>query len=174
VKALNLRCSRILADIARDRAVCLQEVVDLIAEAIRHFESLGSFRKRAPPSWCGSPPASSSTGRYSLKNSHARTSSRNPWAVVPDVRLFLICSIDFIVSVGLSAEVSLSNLPVTLGSMLAKLGPANGHTRDRKVALTDVKRVLPRSRSGAILQWISVAFLIVYTLVCVLQGSPTG
>jgi len=78
--------------------------------------------------------------------------------------IFLICSIDFIISVGLSTEVSLSNLPVTLGSMLAKLDSK----QDILVigtAFTDPRII------GTLLfehlQGISIAFLIVYTLMCV-------
>jgi hypothetical protein len=35
--------------------------------------------------------------------------------------IFLICSVDFIISVGLTSSLSLSNLPATLGSLLSNL-----------------------------------------------------
>ncbi|MDH3252793.1 MAG: hypothetical protein OEM41_08375 [Ignavibacteria bacterium] len=82
------------------------------------------------------------------------------------IAIFLQCSIDFIISVGLSRDVSAGNFPVTLGSVLAKL--------DSKQDILAIGRVL--SDPGYIddlflhnLQGISAAFAIVFTLVCVYQ-----
>jgi ABC-type dipeptide/oligopeptide/nickel transport system permease subunit len=80
------------------------------------------------------------------------------------VTLFLQCSIDFIVSVGLSTDVSLANFPLTLGSLLANI--------DSKQDILAISNLvtdpgyLP-SIFTRHLQGISVAFCIVFTLLCV-------
>ncbi len=80
------------------------------------------------------------------------------------VTIFLQCSIDFIVSVGLSTDVSLANLPLTLGSLLANI--------DSKQDILAVSNLI--TDPGYIttivvrhLQGITVAFCIVFTLLCV-------
>ncbi len=77
--------------------------------------------------------------------------------------IFLQCSIDFIVSVGLSTDVSLTNFPLTLGSLLA-----NVDSKQDILALSNlftdptyVTEILLRH-----LQGVSVAFCIIYTLIC--------
>ncbi len=82
--------------------------------------------------------------------------------------IFLQCSIDFIISVGLSTDVSLSNFPVTLGGLLATL--------DSKQDILAISMALqhPGYLSNLFfrhLQGISVAFSIVYTLVCAYKIS---
>ncbi|RMF56578.1 MAG: hypothetical protein D6748_13145, partial [Calditrichaeota bacterium] len=78
------------------------------------------------------------------------------------------CSIDFIISVGLSTEVSSVNLPVTLGSLLAKI--------DSKQDILAIGHTL--MNPGYIgnlffehLQGITVAFLIVFSLICMYKIS---
>lgn len=80
------------------------------------------------------------------------------------VSTFLQCSIDFIISVGLSTDVSLSNFPLTLGSLLARL--------DSKQDILAVSNLF--SDPGYLpmlfvrhLQGLSVAFCIVFTLLCI-------
>ena len=82
------------------------------------------------------------------------------------IAIFLLCSVDFIISVGLSTDVSSVNLPVTLGSLLAKI--------DSKQDILAIGHSL--SHFGYVLrlpfehlQGISVAFIIVFTLVCMYQ-----
>ena len=82
--------------------------------------------------------------------------------------IFLQCSIDFIVSVGLSREVSLSNFPVTLGGLLASL--------DSKQDILAISTLFSNPAyvvrlATTHLQGISVAFAIVFTLVCVYKVS---
>jgi ABC-type dipeptide/oligopeptide/nickel transport system permease subunit len=78
--------------------------------------------------------------------------------------IFLQCSIDFIVSVGLSTDVSLSNVPLTLGSLLASL--------DSKQDILAISNLwsdpgyLPMILVKHLLG-ITVAVLIVFTLLCV-------
>lgn len=78
--------------------------------------------------------------------------------------LFLQCSIDFIISVGLSTDVSLSNLPLSLGSMLAKL--------DSKQDILAISNIFtnPAYISDLLtvhLQGISVAFVLIYSLISI-------
>jgi ABC-type dipeptide/oligopeptide/nickel transport system permease subunit len=158
-EALTSDTSLILATSLVTALFVFQEVVDLIRERIRHFESLEFVSALLV---CGIPSRVIINREILLKNSM-------PYLVQKSVALFgraifLICSIDFIVSVGLSAEVSLSNLPVTLGSMLAKLD-SKQDILAIGTAFTDL-RVVP-TLFVEHLQGISVAFLIVYTLLCV-------
>ena len=158
-EALTSDTSLILATSLVTALFVFQEVVDLIRERIRHFESLEFVSALLV---CGIPSRVIINREILLKNSL-------PYLVQKSVALFgraifLICSIDFIVSVGLSAEVSLSNLPVTLGSMLAKLD-SKQDILAIGTSFTDL-RVVP-TLFVEHLQGISVAFLIVYTLLCV-------
>jgi hypothetical protein len=78
--------------------------------------------------------------------------------------IFLQASIDFIVSVGLSTDVSLSNFPATLGNLLA--------TIDSKQDILAISVLFDDPSYLAVLplrhaQGLSVAFLIVFTLYCV-------
>jgi ABC-type dipeptide/oligopeptide/nickel transport system permease subunit len=82
------------------------------------------------------------------------------------VVILLQCSIDFIISVGLSTDVSVSNFPITLGNLLAKLDSkqdilALGSTL---IHPTYASRILFQH-----LQGVSVAFIIVFTLLCIFQ-----
>jgi hypothetical protein len=74
--------------------------------------------------------------------------------------------VDFIISVGLSTDVSSVNLPVTLGSLLAKIDSkqdilAIGYS------LTHLGYIIRLPFEH--LQGISVSFIIVFTLVCMYQ-----
>ncbi|MCK5571123.1 MAG: hypothetical protein KAJ12_00110, partial [Bacteroidetes bacterium] len=78
--------------------------------------------------------------------------------------IFLQCSIDFIISVGLSIDVSLANFPGTLGSLLASLDSKQDILAISTVFtdITYIGRLLTTH-----LQGVSVAFIIVFTLICV-------
>lgn len=78
--------------------------------------------------------------------------------------IFLQCSVDFILSVGLSTKVSAVNFPVTLGNLLARIDSkqdilAIGHT------------IMNPSYFSYLffehLQGITIAFLIVFSLLCI-------
>lgn len=80
------------------------------------------------------------------------------------VSIFLQCSIDFIVSVGLSTDVSLVNFPTTLGNLLA-----NNDSKQDILALSNLftnPAYLPDILMQH-LQGISVAFCIVFSLLCI-------
>jgi ABC-type methionine transport system permease subunit len=80
--------------------------------------------------------------------------------------IFLQCSIDFVLSVGLSTDVSAVNFPVTLGSLLATLD-SKQDILAIGTAMTDPSYI------GFLftrhLQGVSVAFAITFTLLCVHQ-----
>ncbi len=82
--------------------------------------------------------------------------------------IFLQCSVDFILSVGLSTTVSSVNLPATLGSFLAKT--------DSKQDILAIGYALlhPSHLSGLLfehLQGLSIAFIIVYSLFSIFKIS---
>ena len=82
--------------------------------------------------------------------------------------IFLQCTIDFIISVGLSTQISSVNLPTTLGSLLAKI--------DSKQDILAIGNTLtnPGYFSHIFfehLQGVTVAFLIVFSLLCIYKIS---
>jgi ABC-type dipeptide/oligopeptide/nickel transport system permease subunit len=136
-----------------------QEVVDLIRERVKHYEQLEFVNALLV---CGVPPRVIINKEILLKNSLAHLVQKS--VSLFGRAIFLLCSIDFIISVGLSTEVNLVNLPTTLGSMLANL--------DSKQDILVVGSVVTDpSMFGSLffehLQGVSVAFLIVYSLLCI-------
>jgi ABC-type dipeptide/oligopeptide/nickel transport system permease subunit len=136
-----------------------QEVADLIRERVRHYEQLEFVNALLV---CGVPPRVIINREILLKNSLAHLIQKS--VSLFGRAIFLICSIDFIISVGLSTEVNLVNLPTTLGSMLANL--------DSKQDILVIGSVLSDpGMFGSLffehLQGVSVAFLIVYSLICI-------
>jgi ABC-type dipeptide/oligopeptide/nickel transport system permease subunit len=84
------------------------------------------------------------------------------------ISVFLLCSIDFIISVGLSTEVSLINFQITLGSLLAKM--------DSKQDILAISHLFsdPSYFPNLLfrhLQGISTGFIIVFTLICIYKIS---
>ncbi|MCF8305928.1 MAG: hypothetical protein K9I71_05965 [Ignavibacteriales bacterium] len=84
------------------------------------------------------------------------------------ITIFLQCSVDFIISVGLSTDISAANLPVTLGSLLAKM--------DSKQDVLAVSNIWTDpfyifELFFVHLQGISIAFLIVFTLFSIYKIS---
>jgi len=137
------------------------EVFDLLRDRITHFIRRDFFNAMRV---CGI-----SEG-YIINREIIWRSSRihiiNKLIAIFGISIFLLCSVDFIISVGLSTDVSSVNLPVTLGSLLAKIDSkqdilAIGHSLSH---LGYVVR-LPFEH----LQGITVAFIIVFTLVCMYQ-----
>jgi ABC-type dipeptide/oligopeptide/nickel transport system permease subunit len=135
-----------------------QEVVDLIRDRVRHYEQLEFVNALLV---CGIPPRVIINREILLKNSIVHLVQKS--VSLFGRAIFLICSIDFIISVGLSTEVNLVNLPTTLGSMLANLDSkqdilviGSAFTEPGMLASLFVEH----------LQGVSVAFLIVYTMLC--------
>ena len=139
------------------------EVVDLVRERIAYYNKLDFFQAML---CCGIKEGRIINREILWKNSRAHLLHK--MISLFGTTVFLQCSIDFIVSVGLSTDVSLSNFPVTLGSLLAKL--------DSKQDILAVGTVLTNIANASALpfqhlQGISVAFIIVFTLICVYKIS---
>jgi ABC-type dipeptide/oligopeptide/nickel transport system permease subunit len=139
------------------------EVSDLIRERIEHFNK----RDFVPALLCCGVKESRIINIEILwKNSRAHLLHK--LVAIFGISIFLQCSIDFIISVGLTTDVSSTNFPSTLGSVLAKM--------DSKQDILAVSTVLvnPSYLPNLLtnhLQGISVAFIIVFTLLCMYQIS---
>ena len=139
------------------------EVADLVEERINHFKALDFY----PAMMC----CGISEFRiihveilWRCSGSHLLQRAMSMFGTA----LFLQCSVDFIVSVGLSTDVSLSNFPSTLGSLLARLDSkqdilAFGTAFMRPSYLFEI----PFQH----LQGLSTAFFIVYTLLCSFRAA---
>jgi ABC-type dipeptide/oligopeptide/nickel transport system permease subunit len=143
--------------------VVFQEVSDVIRERIRHYMQMDFVNALLV---CGVPEFTIINREILRKNSMAHLVQKG--VALFGTAIFLVCSIDFIISVGLSNDVSLSNFPPTLGSMLATL--------DSKQDILVIGTALsdPAVASTLLfehLQGIGVAFLIVFTLLCVYRIS---
>lgn len=139
------------------------EISDLVRERITYFRRRDFYNAMLV---CGIPEWQIVNREILWKNSVAHIF--NKLIAVFGITVFLLCSIDFIVSVGLSTSVSAVNLPVTLGSLLAKI--------DSKQDILAIGYFI--THPGYFpklffehLQGITVAFLIVFTLVCVYKIS---
>lgn len=80
------------------------------------------------------------------------------------VTLFLLCSVDFIVSVGLSADVQAVNMPATLGNVLARLDSK------QDILMLGVAFLRPAEWPSLFfrhLQGLSAAFLLVFSLLSI-------
>jgi ABC-type dipeptide/oligopeptide/nickel transport system permease subunit len=140
---------------------CSLEVIDLVTERIMHYRKSDYFHAML---CCGIKESRIINVEILWKNSlsHMLHKLVSLFGVV----ILLQCSIDFIISVGLSTDVSLSNFPVTLGSLLAKLDSKQDILAMGSILLDPVyaSRILFQH-----LQGVSVAFIIVFTLLCVFQ-----
>lgn len=139
------------------------EIVDLIRERINYYKRLDFYNAMLV---CGIREGRIINREILWKNSLSHIF--NKLISIFGVTVFLLCSIDFIISVGLSTDVSSVNLPVTLGSLLARIDSkqdilAIGHTFTNP-------GYFPRL-FFAHLQGITVAFLIVFTLLCIYKIS---
>lgn len=139
------------------------EIVDLVRERIAYYNKLDFVQAML---CCGIKESRIINREILWKNSRAHLLHK--MISIFGVAIFLQCSIDFIISVGLSTDVSLSNFPPTLGSLLAKL--------DSKQDILAIGTVFsdPMNLRALLfehLQGLSIAFLIVFTLVCVYRVS---
>lgn len=139
------------------------EISDLMLERIDHFRKTDFYNASRV---CGIPEFYTINFDILYKNSWIHLF--NKLIAVFGMAIFLICSIDFIVSVGLSTDVNAINLPSTLGSMLAQI--------DSKQDILAIGSTLtnPSYFPNLFLrhlQGISVAFTIVFTLFSVYKIS---
>ncbi len=132
------------------------EVVDLLRERIVYFRQsdfYNAMRVSGISEW--------RIINYDILWKNSRIHILNKMIAVFSSAIFLQCSVDFIVSVGLSTRVNAVNLPVTLGSLLANI--------DSKQDILAIGFSLthPSYLPNLLflhLQGLSVAFVIVFTL----------
>lgn len=139
------------------------EIVDLVRERISYYNKLDFFQAML---CCGVKESRIINREILWKNSRAHLLHK--LVSISGTAVFLQCSIDFVISVGLSTDVSLSNFPVTLGNLLAKL--------DSKQDILAIGRAFSgitqlQSLLFQHLQGITVAFIIIFTLFCVYKIS---
>jgi ABC-type dipeptide/oligopeptide/nickel transport system permease subunit len=134
------------------------DVADLIAERIGHFKKLDFVDAML---CCGIPEHRIINVEILRKNSLAHLVHKA--VAVFGMAIFLQCSIDFIISVGLSTEVSSVNFPVTLGSLLARMDSKQDILAISMVFshVSYVETLFTRH-----LQGLNIAGMIVYTLIC--------
>jgi ABC-type dipeptide/oligopeptide/nickel transport system permease subunit len=134
------------------------ELVDLMRDRIGHYRASDFYNAMRV---CGITERRIVNFHILWRNS--RVHIFNKLISVFGMAVFLQCSVDFIISVGLTLDVSSVSLPPTLGSVLAKIDSkqdilAIGYTVTHPAYLP--KLVFRH------LQGLTAAFLIVYTLLC--------
>jgi ABC-type dipeptide/oligopeptide/nickel transport system permease subunit len=139
------------------------EVSDLIQERIQHYKKSDFYSAMLS---CGIKESRIINREILLKNSLPHILHK--LISIFGITIFLLCSIDFVISVGLSTDVSLSNFPPTLGSLLAKMD-SKQDILAIGTFLTDLS-YFPKLFFEH-LQGVSVAFSIVFTLLCVYKIS---
>lgn len=140
-----------------------QEVVDLMLERVEHYKKLDFYSAMLV---CGISESRIINSDILWKNS--RIHIFNKLISVFGMAIFLQCSVDFIISVGLSTSISLVDLPSTLGTLLAHIDSkqdilAIGHTITNPFYF---KNLFFKH-----LQGVTVAFLLVFTLLSVYKIS---
>lgn len=139
------------------------EVVDLMRERIDYYKKLDFYSAMLV---CGI--SESRIINFDILWKNSRIHIFNKLISVFGIAVFLQCSVDFIISVGLSTGVSSVNMPITLGSLLAKIDSkqdilAIGHTLTHPGYLGNI--------FFEHLQGVTVAFLIVFTLLSIFNIS---
>ncbi len=143
--------------------VVFPELGDLLLERIAYFQKSDFFDAMRV-----SGVRDSQIINYDILFKNSRVHILNKLIAVFGMTFFLLISVDFIVSVGLSQSVSLVNMPKTLGNILAHI--------DSKQDILAIGRVL--SHPGQFislffthLQGVSVAFIIVFSLLALYKIS---
>lgn len=135
------------------------EILDLISERIQYYRQSDFFNAMLV---CGIKERVIINSEILLKNSLGHI--LNKLIALFGSTIFLQCSVDFIISVGLSTKVSAVNFPITLGNLLARIDSkqdilAIGHTLMNPTYFTHL--------FFEHLQGISIAFIIVFSLLCI-------
>lgn len=137
----------------------VNELIDLMRDRIEHFRKLDFYNAMQV---CGI--AEHRIINFDILWKNSRIHIFNKLISVFGSAIFLQCSVDFIISVGLSTQVNAVTLPVTLGSLLAKI--------DSKQDILAIGNTLtnplyfPNLFFGHLLG-VTVAFLIVFSLMCI-------
>ena len=137
------------------------EIVDMLRERIAYYRTLDYYDAMLV---CGIKESRIINHEIILKNSLAHL--LNKLIYLFGITIFLQCSVDFIISIGLTQEASTVNFPYTLGSLLAKIDSkqdilAIGYT------LTNPEYI--RNLFFQHLQGITIAIIIIFSLFCIYQ-----
>jgi ABC-type methionine transport system permease subunit len=135
------------------------ELVDLMRDRIDHFSRLDFYSAMRV---CGV--SESRVINFDILWKNSRLHILNKLIAVLGYAVFLQCSVDFIISVGLSTDVNEASLPATLGSLLAAI--------DSKQDILAIGYTLTHPGYAgqlffAHLQGLTVAFCIVFSLVSI-------
>jgi ABC-type dipeptide/oligopeptide/nickel transport system permease subunit len=135
------------------------EMADCMRERIEHYQKLDFYNAMRV---CGIPEGRIINFNILWKNS--RIHIFNKLISVLGAAVFLQCSVDFIISVGLSAKANEVTLPATLGNLLANI--------DSKQDILAIGNTLTHpAYAGHLffehLQGVTVAFCIVFSLLCI-------
>ena len=136
-----------------------QEIVDLMLERVEHFRKSDFYQAMLVRGV-----AERRIINYDILWMNSRIHIFNKLIAIFGMAVFLQCSVDFIISVGLSTTLSSVNLPSTLGTLLANI--------DSKQDILAIGNTLMNpSYIGKIffehLQGVTVAFLIVFSLLSI-------
>ncbi len=135
------------------------ELTDCMRERIEHYQKLDFFNAMRV---CGI--AEYRIINFNILWKNSRIHIFNKLISVLGIAVFLQCSVDFIVSVGLSTKANEVSLPMTLGNLLANI--------DSKQDILAVGNTLMHPSYVTHLffehlQGMTVAFLIVFSLLCI-------
>ena len=135
------------------------EMADCMRERIDHYQKLDFYNAMRV---CGV--SQSRIINFNILWKNSRIHIFNKLISVMGIAVFLQCSVDFIISVGLSTQANQVTLPITLGSLLANL--------DSKQDILAVGNTLTHPLYFPHLffehlQGLTVAFLIVFSLLCI-------
>ena len=141
----------------------VNELVDLMRDRIEHFKKLDFYNAMRV---CGI--SENRIINFDILWKNSRIHIFNKLIAILGSAIFLQCSVDFIISVGLSTEVNSITLPVTLGSLLAKI--------DSKQDILAIGNTLTNPLYFPHLFFqhllgVTVAFLIVFSLLCIYNIS---
>jgi len=141
----------------------VNELIDLMRDRIDHFMKLDFYNAMQV---CGI--AEHRIINFDILWKNSRIHIFNKLISIFGSAIFLQCSVDFIISVGLSTQVNAVTLPVTLGSLLAKI--------DSKQDILAIGNTLTNplyfpNLFFSHLLGVTVAFLIVFSLMCIYHIS---
>lgn len=139
------------------------EIMDLLIERIDYYRKTDFFNALLV---CGVKELNIINKEIFFKNS--RKHIFNKLIALFGSTIFLQCSIDFILSIGLSTKISSVNFPITLGNLLARIDSkqdilAIGHTLMNPTYFSNL--------FFEHLQGITIALIIVFTLICIYKIS---
>ncbi|MBN1982779.1 MAG: ABC transporter permease [Chitinivibrionales bacterium] len=139
------------------------EVIDLMSERIAYYKQLDFYNAMRV---CGI--SEQRIINFDILWKNSRNHIFNKLISVFAMAIFLQCSVDFIISVGLSTNISMVDLPPTLGNILAHIDSKQDILA---IGYTLTNPLYAPNLLFKNLQGVTVSFLIVFTLICMHQIS---